>query len=342
MTREWRRAGIVCIEIEAKSILNRVAGMPFAWSINPYRGCYHECTFCYARRTHEFFKLDGVGEWGSQLYAKVNAPAVLRTELARPSWRYEEVAIGTATDPYQPLEGTYRLTRGILSEFVRVPSPVHVTTRSPLSIRDIDVMQALSARAEFSISLSLPTLDADLARKIEPGVAPPRKRLAALERLAAAGIRAGIAVAPILPNLTDDPDALRAVLCAARDCGASFVWHNILNLGDVARESFFALLAAEFPDLSERYRAWYRTRYAPRSLHERVEQAYSSAARGIRFDPPEAIAAPPLRQLELFGSYFCERPASSARIIPKSPTTSGPAIKSSESSGCESPNLCVT
>jgi DNA repair photolyase len=301
MTREWRRAGIVCVEIEAKSVLNRVAGMPFAWSINPYRGCYHECKFCYARRTHGFFERDGVGEWGSRLYAKVNAPAVLRAELARPSWRYEEVAIGTATDPYQPLEGTYRLTRGILAEFVRVPTPVHVTTRSPLSIRDIDVMQALSARAEFSISLSIPTLDAELARKLEPGVAPPRKRLAALERLAAAGIRAGIAVAPILPNLTDDPRALRALLSAARDSGAAFSWSNILNLGEVARDSFFALLDAEFPELSERYRAWYRTRYAPRSVHDRLEQAYNGAARGIRFDPPESIAAPPRRQLELFG-----------------------------------------
>jgi DNA repair photolyase len=301
MTRQWRRAGITCVEIEAKSILNRVAGMPFAWSINPYRGCHHECTFCYARRTHEFFERDGVGEWGSRLYAKVNAPAVLRAELSRPSWRYEEVAIGTATDPYQPLEGTYRLTRGILAEFVRVPTPVHVTTRSPLSIRDIDVMQALSARAEFSISLSIPTLDAELARKLEPGVAPPRKRLAALERLAAAGIRAGIAVAPILPNLTDDPRALRALLSAARDSGAAFSWSNILNLGEVARDSFFALLDAEFPELSERYRAWYRTRYAPRSVHDRLEQAYNGAARGIRFEPPESIAAPARRQLELFG-----------------------------------------
>lgn len=296
-----RRSGkIVCVEIEAKSILNRVAGMPFAWSINPYRGCYHACAFCYARRTHGYFELDGVAEWGSRLYAKVNAPAVLRAELARPSWRGGEVAIGTATDPYQPIEGKYRLTRGILAEFVRVPSPVHITTRSPLALRDIDVMQELAARAEFSISLSLPTLDAELARKIEPGVAPPRKRLAALERLAGAGIRAGIAVAPILPNLTDDPNALRALLSAAHDSGANFVWHNLLNLGDVARDSFFALLDSEYPQLSESYRAWYRTKYAPRALAERVERTYGTAARGIRFRPLAANAPRPREQLEFF------------------------------------------
>ncbi len=295
-----RRGKVVCIEIEAKSILNRVAGMPFSWSINPYRGCYHECAFCYARRTHGFFELDGVAEWGSRLYAKVNAPAVLRAELARPSWRGEEVAIGTATDPYQPLEGKYRLTRGILAEFVRSPSPVHITTRSPLAIRDIDVMQELGARAEFSISFSLPTLDAALARKIEPGVAPPLQRLAALERLANAGIRVGIAVAPILPGLTDDPAALRALLSAARDAGASFVWHSLLNLGDVARDSFFALLDAEYPQLSESYRSWYRTKYAPRALGERIERAYGAAARGIRFRSTAANAPPPREQLELF------------------------------------------
>jgi DNA repair photolyase len=287
-----RRAGRVrCLEIEAKSVLNRVRGMPFEWSINPYRGCYHQCVFCYARRTHAFLERDGVDEWGSLLSAKVNAPQVLRAELARPTWRGDQVAIGTATDPYQPIEGRYRITRGILIELARARTPAHLITRSPLIVRDIDVLGDVARAAGVTVCFSLPTLDAELARRIEPTVAPPAQRLRALERLAKAGIRAGVAVAPVLPGLCDDAAGLRAVYAAAAAAGASFVWHSVLNLGDVARDSYFAFLAAEAPELRATYEHLYQSKYAPRAYVDAVDARARAATRDTKLAPPPTIRA---------------------------------------------------
>ncbi|MGA8839065.1 MAG: radical SAM protein, partial [Candidatus Aquilonibacter sp.] len=172
--------GVEVVEQQAKSIINKVAGMPFSWSINPYRGCYHQCRFCYARRTHTYLEEDGVNAWGSKIYVKVNAAAVVRTELAKRSWKRETVAIGTVTDPYQPLEGRYRITRGILEAMRDYQSPANLITRSPLVVRDIDVLQDLARAAGTHISISISTLDTQLAREIEPTVAPPHQRLRAV------------------------------------------------------------------------------------------------------------------------------------------------------------------
>jgi DNA repair photolyase len=298
--REVRVGGVRCLEVEAKSVLNRVRGMPFEWSINPYRGCYHRCVFCYARRTHQFLERDGVDEWGSVISVKVNAPHVLRAELAHPSWRGEHVAIGTATDPYQPLEGRYRVTRRILAELARARTPAHLITRSPLVIRDIDVLRELSTAAGVSVCVSLPTLDAAIARRIEPTVAPPAQRLRAVEKLARAGIRTGVAVAPILPGITDSETQLREVYAAAANAGASFAWHTLLNLGEVARDSYFAFLAAERPDLTSEHEQIYRGKYAPRAFAAKIEARADAARRNVRFDPPETLRArPALVQLSL-------------------------------------------
>jgi DNA repair photolyase len=297
-----RRIGrIECVEIEAKSVLNRVQGMPFGWSINPYRGCFHQCVFCYARRTHTFFERSGLGDWGSLLYAKVNAGAVLRRELASARWRGEHVAIGTATDPYQPIEGRYRITRAVLTELTRASTDAHLITRSPLVVRDIDVLQELSRAAGASVCISLPTLDEALARKIEPTVAPPRQRLRAVRMLADAGIRVGVAVAPILPHLTDDEGALREVFKAAADAGASMAWHSVLNLNEVARESYFGFLRAEFPSLVNPHQTYYRRKYAPTALVDDITARVKRARRGIALRPRETIVAQPRRgQLKLF------------------------------------------
>lgn len=262
--------GVTAVEIEAKSILNRVRGMPFEWSINPYRGCMHRCVFCYARRTHWFLDRDGVTEWGSTIYVKINAAAVLRRELTRPRPSGFEVCVGTATDPYQPLEGTYRITRAVFAELARARTPVHLITRSPLVVRDIDVLTELAARASFSVGISIPTLDAKLAKEIEPTVAPPAKRLFAVQSLAAKGLRVGVAVAPVLPGLTDDPGTLGRVLRAARDCGATFAWHNVLNLGDITREAYFGFLREEHPRLVALYESLYAGKYAPRDYTRTV------------------------------------------------------------------------
>lgn len=271
--------GVEIIETPAKSILNRVEGMPFPWSINPYRGCFHQCVFCYARRTHTFLEDDGVERWGSRIYVKSNAPAVLRTELAKRSWTHEHVAVGTVTDPYQPLEGRFRLTRGILEALRDYDTPASLITRSPLVIRDIDVLRQLARVAGASVSISIATLDDSLARTIEPTVAPPRKRLQAVKRLADAGIKVHVALAPILPHLTDSAENIDAVVRAAREAGAHAVWHNTLHLHEITRDAFFGYLRANRPDLIAQYASYYRGKYAPREVHEEIESRVSRALR---------------------------------------------------------------
>jgi DNA repair photolyase len=263
--------GVEVVEQHAKSIINAVAGMPFKWSINPYRGCYHQCVFCYARRTHTYLEEDGVSRWGSKLYVKVNAAAVVRTELAKRSWRRETVAIGTVTDPYQPLEGRYRVTRGILEALRDYQSPASLITRSPLVVRDIDVLQGLARAASASVSISIATLDERVAREIEPTVAPPRQRLRAVRMLADAGIHVNVALAPVLPQITDTPESIEAVVRAARDAGAAKVWHNTLYLHDITRETFFAHLREYRPELIAQYAQDYRGTYAPRAVAKQID-----------------------------------------------------------------------
>jgi DNA repair photolyase len=291
--------GVEVIEQYAKSIVNAVPGMPFKWSINPYRGCYHQCRFCYARRTHAFLEQDGVGGWGSKLYVKVNAPAVVRAEVSRRSWKHERVAIGTATDPYQPLEGTYRVTRGILEALRDYHTPASIITRSPLIVRDIDVLQDLARIAGVSVSISIATMDESLTREIEPTVAPPRQRLRAVTMLANAGIDVNVALAPVLPRLTDAPEQIEAVVRAAREAGAARVWHNTLNLHDASRDSFFAYLRESHPDLIAEYATLYRGKYAPGAISKEIDTRVANAERQIpsRSLPRIHVTAP--KQLSL-------------------------------------------
>ncbi len=281
-------------EVAAKSALNRVRGMGFRWSLNPYQGCAHQCVFCYARGTHAYRELDGVREWGSALTVKVNFAQVLRAELARPSWHGEEVAIGTATDPYQALEGRYRLMRGVLAALRDARTPFHVITRSPLIVRDLDLLAECARRADVGVAISIATLDEKIAREIEPTVAPPRQRLRAVRALADAGVRVGVAVAPVLPDLTDDPDALAAVVRAAAEAGASHVWHSALNLGAVARESYFAFLRARRPELVARHeRLFARGRYAERAYVDLVDARVRAARAATAFTAPPVLEPDP-------------------------------------------------
>lgn len=277
-------------EVAAKRALNRVRGMGFVWSLNPYAGCAHQCVFCYARGTHAYRELDGVREWGSALTAKVNLAAVLREDLIRSTYRGEEIAIGTATDPYQPLEGRYRLMRGVLAALRDARAPFHITTRSPLVVRDLDLIGQCARRAEVGVAVSIATLDDALAREVEPTVAPPRQRLRAVRALADAGVRVGVAVAPILPGLTDDVASLSAVVRAAADAGASHVWHNALNLGPVTRDAYFAFLAERRPALVERYARLFRHgRYADSAYVREVAERFHAVCRGTRFARHRAL-----------------------------------------------------
>jgi DNA repair photolyase len=286
-------------EITVKSVLNRVKGMPFKWSINPYRGCTHGCPFCYARRTHWFLDEDGVNEWSSNIFVKRNAPEVLRRELARPSWAREEVALGTATDPYQAIEGKYRLTRRLLEALRDFRTPASIVTRSPLVCGDVDVLTELARRAAVTVCVSIVTTDARIAREIEPTVALPAQRLRTVQRLTAAGIRAGVILAPILPGLTDDPASLDAVVGAAREHGAHFVSHNVLHLGDVTRQSFFQFLGARHPALVPRYLRMYHGKYAPDAYRADVSEIVEASkkqhdvhARRHLTPPPEPAQLP--------------------------------------------------
>ena len=276
------------VETRAKSILNPVQGMGFRWSANPYRGCVHGCHYCFARRYHAYLELGTGDDFSGVILVKVNAAEVLRGELARPSWRRETVAVGTATDPYQPIEGRYRLTRGMLEALAHARTPASVVTKGPMVIRDRDVLAAVRDRAGVSVCVSLTTLDEDVWRRLEPGTAPPRQRLRAVAALAAADIPVGVLLAPILPGLTTERANLEAVVRGAAEHGARFLGAGVLHLEAGVREHFDGFLAAAAPDLVPLYRRLYPgTRVRPgveRSLDGVVadlRQRYGLAERPV-------------------------------------------------------------
>jgi DNA repair photolyase len=232
--------------------------MPFNWSLNPYMGCEHRCTFCYVRAFEQRADRPSDDRYGRTVRVKTNVAEVLRRELARPSWKGESVAIGAATDPYQPAEGTYRLTRGCLEALADFANPAGLITRGPMIVRDIDVLTALSTRADFSVTFSIPTLDDDVWRRTEPGTAHPKRRLTALSRLVAAGVKASVGMAPILPGLSDSPASIEQVVVAAREAGACGIWANVLYLRPGTREHFMESLARHWPELVPRYVEEYR------------------------------------------------------------------------------------
>ena len=244
-------------EEPCKSALNRVSGMPFSWSLNPYMGCAHRCTFCYVRAFERRADRPADDRYGRSIRVKVNVAEVLRKELARPSWQREGVAIGAATDPYQPAEGRYRLTRGCLEALAEVSNPFSLITRNPMIVRDIDVLREAASRAEVGVVFSVPTLDEEVWRTTEPGTPPPRQRLHALSVLVDAGIKAGVGMAPILPGLSDKPSQLVEVVKAARDAGACNVWANLLYLRPGTREHFLDCLERDWPEELDRYTRLY-------------------------------------------------------------------------------------
>ena len=289
------------LERPCKQFLNRVTGMPFTWSANPYRGCVHDCQYCFARATHAFLDLDG-SQFASIVQVKVNAPEVLRSELRRPTWRRERVSLGTATDPYQPIEGRYRLTRRCLEAFAEGRTPVTLVTKGTLVVRDIDVLQGLRDAAGVTVCVSIPTLDRALWRTLEPGTPPPAQRLRALRRLTEAGIPAGVLLAPIVPGLTTREGHLAEVMRAAKAHGAYFVTGNVLHLRPAVREHFFAYLAREHPGLILVYRKLYRGVSVSETFKAKVNDLLRRLCQRIGVANEVALPAsvsPPL-QLSLF------------------------------------------
>ena len=267
-------------EEPCRSALNRVKGMPFEWSLNPYMGCAHRCTFCYVRAFELRADRPADDRYGRSIRVKTNVAAVLRRELARDSWDGEGVAIGAATDPYQPAEGRYRLTRSCLEVLAEAWNPFSLITRGPMVLRDLDVLQEASERADVSVAFSVPTLDERVWRTTEPGTAHPRQRLRVLKRLVEAGISASVGMAPILPGISDRPDQLAEVVRAAREAGAHGIWANLLYLRPGTREHFLERLAEDWPEELDRYERLYAGRaYLPESQTKPVRERVRSLAR---------------------------------------------------------------
>jgi DNA repair photolyase len=251
-------------EEPCKSALNRVTGMPFGWSLNPYMGCAHRCTFCYVRAFELRADRPSGERYGTSIRVKTNVAEVLRCELARPSWAGEHVAIGAATDPYQPAEGRYRLTRACVEALRDAAQDFSIITRGPLIVRDAELLAEAAARADVSVTFSVPTLDHDVWRTTEPGTSPPRQRLRALKVLVEHGVRASVGMAPLLPGLSDRPEQLREVVAAAREAGACGVWANLLYLKPGTREHFLRCLERDWPELLPEYEQLYAGRaYLP-------------------------------------------------------------------------------
>lgn len=290
-------------EEPCRTALNRVTGMGFAWSLNPYMGCAHRCAFCYVRGFERRADRPSDDRYGTNIRVKVNVVEVLRRELARRSWRRETVAIGAATDPYQPAEGRYRLTRGCIKALAAARTPIDLITRGPLIVRDVDVLADAAVRAEVRVSVSIATLDESLSGRLEPGVAPPRQRIRAIRTLTDAGIAAGVALAPVLPGLTDAPAALAAVLRAAREAGATHTWSNVLNLRSGTREHFLDVLEREWPSELERYRRLYPAAgsgYLRAADAEPIERRLAAVRRGSGIvDRRRIVLTPPPEPAQL-------------------------------------------
>jgi len=292
-------------EVRAKSILNRVpeaSQMPFRWTINPYRGCTHACQFCFARPTHTYLDFDAGRDFEREIVVKVNAPERLRAELAKPSWKGEHIALGTNTDPYQWVEGRYKLMPGIWQAMIDARNPGSVLTKSPLLLRDLPLMRELAARADFSAAVSVPTIDERAWRATEPHTPNPRARLEAVAELTRAGIRTGVLVAPLMPGINDDPEQVAKILEMATEAGAAYITGIALHLRGEVRGLFMEWLADHRPDLLPRYRDLYRRgAYAPQRERRRLaglingpDQASSERGRATFIEvvqPP-----PPARQ----------------------------------------------
>lgn len=253
-------AGVTFHEVLCKSALNKVpaaSSMPFTWTVNPTRGCLHRCTYCFARKTHEYLDLDAGADFDTQIVVKTNVAQVLRTELARPSWRREHVALGTSSDPYMRAEGRYRLMPGIITALAKSGTPFSILTKGPLLRRDLPLLARAREQVPVEIGVSLAFTDADLQQRVEPGTPPPKARLDLIAAITAAGLDCTVLAMPVLPWLTDSAEHLDDLFSGVRAAGAQWISAGALHLRPGAREWFLSWLAREFPALLPRYRRLY-------------------------------------------------------------------------------------
>ena len=283
--------------LPVRSLLNRCTGtrMPFTWTINPYRGCEFACKYCYARYTHEFMEMrDGI-DFEQKIYAKQHAAELLRQELRKVK-RGEDIAIGTATDPYQPIEKKLEITRAILQELTRHSGlELGIVTKSAMVVRDIDLLKEISKQNHISVSFTVTTLNADLARILEPRAPRPDLRLDALRSLRDAGVRAGVICAPVLPGITDSPKQLEAVVKAAAGAKAVHIYANPLFLKPCSAAVFLPFLKEHFPKLVPEYEKRFKDRaFLPAAYRKRISglMAQLKEKYGIRDDSRWSTARP--------------------------------------------------
>jgi len=248
-----------------------VKGMPFEWTLNPYRGCTHGCHYCFARRYHAQFEMDSGDEFASVILVKRNIVAILARELDRPSWQREYVAFGTATDPYQPIEGHYKLSRGLIETLARGRTPFGLITKGPMVVRDIDVLREHGRTLRNTVYMSVPTVDEDAWRQLEPGTAHPLQRLRAVRALVDAGVNAGVLMAPIVPGFSTARHKLERTIKAIADHGARFVGCNVMYLQDGTRDHFMGFIDREFPAMRPRFEKLYVKKYPPEAYRKEVQ-----------------------------------------------------------------------
>ena len=258
-------------EVTCRSALNPVKGMPFNWTLNPYRGCTHGCHYCFARRYHVQFEMDSSDEFASVILVKHNIVAVLARELDRPSWQRELVAFGTATDPYQPIEGHYKLSRALIETLTRARTPFGLITKGPMVVRDVDVLLEHGRAAHNTVYMSVPTVDEDAWRQLEPGTAHPLQRLRAVRALVDAGVNAGVLMAPVVPGFSTAPHKLERTIKAIADHGARFVGCNVMYLQDGTRDHFMRFIDREFPAMRPRFEKLYPKKYPPEAYRKQVQ-----------------------------------------------------------------------
>jgi DNA repair photolyase len=266
------------VDLPVKRILNRCANprLPFRWTINPYRGCEFGCVYCYARYTHEFLDERDPMAFERRIFVKRGAAEALARNLARTALGTDQIALGTATDPYQPAERRFRLTRAMLGVFARIGGlNLSITTKSPLIRRDLDLLMLINAGSKLSVNFSLITLNRRLQRLLEPRAPRPALRLRALAELSAAGIRCNVLMMPMIPGITDDAAAVEGVIRAARRFGASGVWWRSLFLKPAAARRFIPFVRESFPQLASRIDDYYgRQVYAPRAYDDELGQLF--------------------------------------------------------------------
>ena len=329
--------GMTFYEVQAKSVVNRVpeaSRMPFKWTINPYRGCQHACSYCFARKSHTYLDLDAGADFNTRVVVKVNAPELVRKKMASPSWQGEHISVGMNVDCYQRAEGRYQLMPGIIRALRDAANPFSILTKGTLILRDIDLLAEAAEVTEVGLNVSAGFVDKNLWRSIEPGTPAPQRRLEACAALNERGLRCGVLMGPVLPFLSDSPAQLDATVRQIAAAGAPHVMPIVLHLRPGTREWFFAWLRAQHPELVERYLDLYgHGAYAPKAYQNRIAGQVRELADKHGIGRPHHAAAPGHRVLSAPSPPQTQKPQWATQPLTAAATQPRPATEVPASRG---------